>query len=96
MATLTSTGVNCSNGTLDGQYTGTTATNTSFPIGSYLSLNDDYGYAPNNNAAVTPRVGYVSTAFTTASGTALAGTWRSRGRIGAGAYGDAYLIQRVA
>lgn len=96
MATLTSSGVNCSDGTLDGQYTGTSTSNTSFPIGSYLFCGTNVGTAPQN-VFVNNNVPYVKTStianfnrvyfFISAnasnSGFAnLSGTWRSRGAYG--------------
>lgn len=101
MATLTSTGINCSNGTLDGQYTGTTANNTSFPIGSYVILStqtNDPGINTNASASIyTAGNPYYSN---TAGGSALSGTWRSRGTAQK-TYNCAivvwgYLMQRTA
>lgn len=103
MATLTAAGVNCSEGTLDGQYTGTTLLNTSYPIGSYL------GYIANSNVCVyaQPNLnanmpGSGLRVFNSisiplqygAGGTAVAGTWRNRGGVLSGSYLG--LIQRVA
>ena len=101
MATLTSTGINCSNGTLDGQYTGSTPQNTSYPIGSYLFIGFS-NVTANINATITPYCpannGLVNLYTFSGAGTgsvAMAGTWRNRGGNPAGcAYNP--LIQRVA
>lgn len=97
MATLTSTGINCSNGTLDGYYTGSAANNTSYPIGSYLYA--ACGCSPvylNNNCSVnipnssTNNYVGINGAF---GGNVCAGTWRTRGTGYASAY---QIVQRVA
>ena len=93
MATLTADGINCSNGTLNGFYTGSTANNTSYPLGSLLSgafdgcsqtfyLNQAYTLYVQNNAFAR----YPATYNT---GVALAGTWRVRGAPGG-------ILQRVS
>lgn len=76
MATLTAAGINCSNGTLDGQYTGTASTNTSFPVGSYL-----FGASANIlNSSVTLYEQTVYYPFPPGGpARTLAGTWRARG-----------------
>lgn len=60
-------------------YTGTTSTNTSYPIGSYL-IAVDLNSAVNNNTASTL---YISSSFIVNSaslgGSAITGTWRKRG-----------------
>ena len=103
MATLTAAGVNCSNGQLDGLYTGATANNTSYPIGSYLwialgastlMINSSFtAYTTNNSSA--NRFSSISGIFSPS--VALAGTWKHRGN---GVSGDAcyaaFLGQRVA
>lgn len=63
MATLTASGINCSNGTLDGQYTGSSGTNTSFPIGSYISfaIANPYAPAPTAQTLNNSRTLYVIT-----------------------------------
>lgn len=96
MATLTATGVNTSNGTLDGFYTGTASANTSFPIGSYLNRYGDScsSYLANSTYPVwttgvdTTTYYYVGTGSSSAQ---LAGTWRARGTV----Y-NTNLMQRVA
>lgn len=102
MATLTAAGVNCSNGTLDGQYTGTSGANTSYPIGSYLGgvVNGDgcTFTAPNPNNAF-PGSGLrilngTTFIYGTAVGLAVSGTWRSRASSLASSNID--LCQRVA
>lgn len=90
MATLTATGVTTSNGTLDGYYTGSTGTNTTFPIGSYLMFSDGYNsvnpatisatvplYVPVNNNTYAAGSRIKDSTFN--GGSALAGTWRIRG-----------------
>jgi hypothetical protein len=108
MATLTSTGINCSDGTLDGQYTGTVQNNTSYPIGSYLLV----GYATyaaqtvgrNGTMSVYNMLGFVPFAYMNAntfgSWSILSGTWRQRGGmvvIGSGESEFNFMLaQRVA
>ena len=76
-----------SNGNIEGFYTGSTISNTSYPIGSYVntvnaSANIPY---PNTSAAVYTSNPYFyllsySAAFPgSSSSTALAGTWVGRG-----------------
>ena len=97
MATLTSSGVNCSNGTLDGYYTGTSSSNTSYPIGTYLYAFSGTCVVPAFNATITVNVptsagnsySGINGAF---GGNNAPGTWRFRG---ANAYGSG-LVQRVA
>lgn len=99
MATLTATGINCSNGTLDGQYTGTTVNNSSYPIGSYISMNwycTCFGAQVLNYTMPAVWVNSSSTYFFRFSpggsgATTVSGTWRSRGYIS-----GSYLLQRVA
>ena len=81
MATLTATGINCSNGTLDGYYTGTSTSNTTYPIGSYLMGNLSLG-GVNSSQNVYINGGAVSAT----PGTICAGTWRTRG------YGPATIV----
>jgi hypothetical protein len=77
-------------------YTGSTANNTSFPIGSYVLASGTSGW-PNNNSTVTL---YSNTnTYTTGSGSSLAGTWRARGSAvvyACGAFNYAALYQRTA
>jgi len=100
MATLTATGINCSNGTLDGQYTGTTANNTSFPIGSYVGLSPRRSTSSstislNNNISV---YAYSTVYGNNSGGSALSGTWRNRGPLNDDTcnFFSAWLVQRVA
>lgn len=83
MATLTSTGVNCSNGTLDGYYTGTTIANTSYPIGSYIFVGmQNYTSEVSKNASSTIYTSNSNAQFqnnNSNSGSVVAGTWRARG-----------------
>ncbi|RVM24156.1 phage tail protein [Sinorhizobium meliloti] len=74
-------------------YTGSSVTNTSFPIGQILFAT---GFTSNtlHNSAVIVRfhANEADNAYgIVGTGTALAGTWRARGRSG-----DAGLVQRVA
>lgn len=106
-ATLTSTGINCSNGTLDGLYTGTTRNNSTFPIGSYVATNYSFTgvqmlYPNETNTVYSPGTGTYAQNFSNNAGgpgsVACAGTWRSRGQC-ADSYGGStyfYLFQRVA
>lgn len=79
-------------------YTGTSSSNTSFPIGSYVILNSNScGPTPLLGGSVTMYLGpscnrrffYNTTVY---SSTSVAGTWRSRGADGQ----SGYLMQRVA
>ncbi|MEY9328236.1 hypothetical protein [Sinorhizobium fredii] len=71
-------------------YTGTSASNTSFPVGSVIAVSGTvaraassavYLYTPNTNQFIT-----------TVDGAQLSGTWRARGQTAAGIS----LMQRVA
>jgi len=96
-ATLTADGLNASNGTLNGQYTGTTVNISAYPIGSILSSTwNPCSTTPLLNSTLSTR--YVNASSSTVSYTppsspvTLAGTWRSRGTQSIG-----YLImQRYA
>lgn len=98
MATLTSTGVNCSNGTLDGYYTGTSAFNTSYPLGTYFIGDRDgcAGAMVLNSTSSTqwsvPAYNYRWFWYNSGGGTAIAGTWRCRGSSSQAGP----LLQRVA
>jgi hypothetical protein len=92
-------------------YTGSSATNTSFPIGSvvlaadvetcaaFIPLNDTLNlYVYTSNGTTNNTFKFVSTNLNNAPGagyTALTGTWRNRGRGIAGS-DRAYAFQRVA
>lgn len=98
MATLTASGVICSNGTLDGYYTGTATSNTSYPIGTYLLAATPCGNAVtlNNNCSVNvpSSAGNALVGIGGAYGGGVcAGTWRTRG-CGYGNFQQ--LVQRVA
>lgn len=107
MATITASGINCSNGTLDGYYTGTTTTNTSYPLGSYLLLTGSYTNSPNVNSSAgtvyvyTAGIGGTPKVFgnsAVGTRTAISGTWSSRGGYtidGCGSVTGA-LVQRTA
>lgn len=71
-------------------YTGSSSTNTSYPIGTYLlsTLNSN-SPATAINSSVTL---YVSSPYVQSSGSALTGTWRTRGYCVA----PGTLIQRTA
>ncbi|MQW85765.1 hypothetical protein [Sinorhizobium saheli] len=58
-------------------YTGTSATNTNYPVGTYI-LAQDAGTNRNASSPVYYNSGD-SIRFNTVSGTALSGTWRARG-----------------
>ncbi len=80
-------------------YTGSTAQNTSYPVGSYLWSNPG-GAIPNMNATVTlycpPNAALPYLYYNASGGTAsvaLSGTWRSRG---CGISGDMVFAQRTA
>jgi len=82
-------------------YTGTTAANTSYPIGSYIGNiynGDGCVYATPTANASMPGSGlrYEGTNFQYGTGTtAIAGTWRNRSGTGGGT-GIIGLVQRVA
>jgi len=94
MATLTATGINTSNGTLDGFYTGSTTTTTSYPLGSYLFLSDQSSVAYGINVTATVR-NSGGDSFRNDTGTVCAGTWKSRGRD-TNTYNYFNLMQRIA
>lgn len=75
-------------------YSGGSTSNTDYPIGSIV-LVDGAAVSRNQSATI-----YLSTTdnnrFTTSGATALAGTWRARGRGQFGSSGDCTLFQRVA
>lgn len=102
MATLTATGVTTSNGTLDGFYTGSSATNTSYPIGSYVLINAGSGARLGNvNTSASVRVVNLSGVqyqFTVSGGTVLSGTWVGRGGVtqDGACYPVGGLVQRIA
>jgi len=96
MATLTADGVNCSNGTLNGFYTGTTVTNTSYPIGSYFVGDKDYCANFALNAAIGTQwtqsgYPYRWIWYNPGGGASIAGTWRVRGY-----FSNSPLVQRTA
>ncbi|WP_370906442.1 hypothetical protein [Ensifer sp. WSM1721] len=76
-------------------YTGTSSTNTSFPLGTVLAMAQN-GSNPARQAAVIPCLystnAYVQSGYSGA-GTALSGTWRVRGIV---ASSDWLIIQRTA
>jgi hypothetical protein len=112
MATLTASGLNASDGTLNGQYTGTDSQASSLPIGSLVWTTYDFGSLPGRvdvNSTVPYikyytlnnyfRVGYAPSSAASLANTAnLAGTWRNRGANFVTCGGLTYniLAQRVA
>jgi hypothetical protein len=107
MATLTAAGIDCSNGTLNGQYTGTLNINSTYPIGSFICTVDISCIAALALNAATAAI-YTNTAISntgqfrrTSPGgaglTTIAGTWRCRGAtINTAGTNTPYLFQRVA
>lgn len=93
MATLTASGLNASDGTLNGQYTGTDSQASSLPIGSFVSalngsvplpgrvdVNGTVPYIKYRTTNDYVRVSYGPSGTASVSGYAnLAGTWRNRG-----------------
>jgi len=80
-------------------YAGTSANNTSYPIGSYCTRVDSSVFA-NLNTTLACRVDS-GAQFNTGGANAVAGTWRSRGTSGfvpggCGTYTVYNLVQRVA
>jgi hypothetical protein len=102
VATLTASGINCSNGTLDGQYTGSAANNTTYPIGSFVAALYAAGPLINQAQTVYCANSATGTQFSAVSGivspqVALAGTWRSRGILASiNSCYNAAIYQRVA
>ena len=79
---------------LDNIYTGSSAANINFPVGTYLFINYT-STVPNRNDVVVVRVGSDSLGYNEGgTGTILTGTWRSRGTEQVTAYFG--LVQRVA
>jgi len=79
-------------------YTGSSSSNTVYPIGSVVLVTmDDPADAVNRNASATVRLnGSDAEAFlVTGGGTALSGTWRARGFVNSGT-AKSMLLQRVA
>jgi hypothetical protein len=62
-------------------YTGSDASNSSFPIGSYVAVSTGTTII-QRNASSTIYVGGTSGMYELTGTTALAGTWRCRGRSG--------------
>jgi hypothetical protein len=60
-------------------YTGSSSTNTSFPIGSYLFTDQDSGPTTRNASVTLYYSGSVSYRYQNQGSNALAGTWRARG-----------------
>jgi hypothetical protein len=112
MATLTASGVICSDGTLNGQYTGTDSQATSLPLGAYVGalsgqanlpgrvdVNSSIPYVKYRTSNDYLRTSYAPSGTASVSGWGnLAGTWRSRGAQFAICTNQTYafLAQRVA
>jgi len=106
-AVLTADGLNASNGTLNGQYTGTTNTNSTYPIGSFICTVDVSCIAALALNAAAAAI-YTNTAISNtgqfrrtnpggAGLTTIAGTWRVRGAtVSTAGTNTPYLFQRVA
>jgi hypothetical protein len=109
--TSVATGNGLTGGTITGSgtisldmYTGTTNTNTSFPIGSYLMCLFTSGGGTPLNSTPTVRLyfngGQYAGYALTGTGTVLSGTWRCRGGANAnccsGYLPQQILVQRVA
>jgi hypothetical protein len=60
-------------------YTGSSSTNTSFPIGSYILTDQDSGPTTRNASVTLYYSGSVSYRYQNQGSNALAGTWRARG-----------------
>jgi len=106
MAILTADGLDASNGTLNGQYTGTTNINSTYPIGSLACVVDISGTAA---AALNATFTFFTNTATSnvgqfrrinpggAGATTIAGTWRVRGATqNTAGTNTPYLLQRVA
>jgi hypothetical protein len=85
-------------------YTGTTANNTSYPIGSYVAVYSGITQRVANSSTTifSPSTsgGFFGTSSTGSGSSALAGTWRARGESGGEEVGCSfllyYLYQRTA
>jgi hypothetical protein len=76
-------------------YTGSTQNNTNFPLGTMISMISNVD--PNRNANANPALSTDTTQFVNGghptAGSALSGTWASRGKQ---AGGGGYSVQRIA
>lgn len=99
MMTLNNTNLLVNGDIVSRFYSGSAAGQTDFPIGHVLVCKTTNGTIANRNGLVVPTQHvvdtslYVNSAYFSA-GTALTGTWRSRGRIDGS--DNTHLIQRVA
>jgi len=76
-------------------YTGSTASNTSYPIGTVIKCKIDSGSSVLNGAVI-PKVNSGSpVTFDTAATTTVTGTWRTRYGF-SGSCGGVVLLQRTA
>lgn len=71
-------------------YTGSSASNVTFPVGTCLSV--QCATDKNRNAVVVPRLDGDSRDFNDTSGTVITGTWHARGRVSTGIY----LVEKTA
>jgi len=64
-------------------YTGTSSTNTSFPVGSYIFIYANGGLSGNRNSTVVVKYDSTFPGLYTISGggTTISGTWRQRGGV---------------
>lgn len=81
-----------------GVYTGSSSANTTFPIGTPLSVGALSPTAYNRNASGAVRLhsSIAGAYINNGAGALLTGTWRSRGYSGAGDGSSWYIMQRVA
>lgn len=82
-------------------YTGTAVNNSSYPIGSYISVRDtSSGWYVNSTFTIfsPPTSGeqFFNPSSQGTGSSALTGTWRSRGQTGNAGCGGYFLFQRVA
>lgn len=73
-------------------YTGTSSTNTSFPIGETLVVSAGAGINRNASSAIYLYTGNSVQYTTNSAGSQVSGTWRARGLCG----GDVMLMRRTA
>lgn len=83
--------------TWPGVYTGSSASNLDYPVGTTVAVLDNVSVDRNQSAAVYLRSGDNRYFSFTVNGTALTGTWRARGVIPDDVTGNfAVLMQRVS
>jgi hypothetical protein len=87
---------NCTNAVTD-VYTGTSASNLTFPVGSCVGVQGDYATLVARNAVKALYLAATDSFSFSVSGTALTGTWNNRGVTGNDGGGTSwYLFQRTA